>query len=64
MSTLLVTLIVVGAVLFLGRRIWATAQSARPGAASGCGDGCGCGETAQASAADDWSGDVPRSVRG
>ncbi len=64
MSTLLVTLIVLGAVVFLGRRVWATARSARPGASAGCGDGCGCGETAQLSADDDWSGEVPGSVRG
>lgn len=49
MQTAIVALVVLTALVYVGRRVWA---AARPKAAAGCGDGCGCGAT---DGAQDWA---------
>jgi hypothetical protein len=49
-QTLIVLAIVALAVVFVGRRVWATL---RPKRDAGCAQGCGCGPAA--SGASDWS---------
>jgi len=50
-QTVIVALVVVLAVAYVARRVWATL---RPKTAAGCGDGCGC-SGAQEGASGDWA---------
>ncbi len=43
---LIVGLIVLGAVLFIARRMWSAIASARASKQAGCDSGCGCAPTA------------------
>lgn len=44
MDSLVVALIVAAAALYVGRRVWRAAASARRKTEPGCGGDCGCGE--------------------
>jgi hypothetical protein len=46
METVIVAMIVAGAVGFIARRMWKTVVKSRAEKA-GCGSGCGCGETVE-----------------
>jgi len=48
-QTLVVVVIVLAALVYVGRRAWRTL---RPKKAAGCDAGCGCGDT---SSQDDWA---------
>jgi hypothetical protein len=47
---LIVMLIVLGAVVFIARRVWSAVMSARASKHGGCASGCGCETTPAASA--------------
>lgn len=43
-QALLVLLIVGGAVIYVGRRVWRTVAAARSSRGGGCDSSCGCGD--------------------
>lgn len=53
-ETLVVALLVAGALLFIGRRFWRAVQSTRTTSARGCDAGCGC-DTGAARGERDWA---------
>lgn len=54
-ETLAIVIIVGGALLFTGRRLWRALQSARaPRGGAGCDAGCGC-ETGTPAKSRDWA---------
>ena len=48
LEQLIISAIVLGAALFIGRRIWRTIASARAPKGGGCDSGCGCAPTSPA----------------
>lgn len=55
-ESLAIVIIVAGALLYTGRRLWRALQSARaPRGAAGCDAGCGCETSASASKGRDWA---------